>query len=359
MCKHNPAIPFKKLNIELLEETDHIFGLADETKSYPVGIVKDVEVHIGKLKLLNDFYVINMKKDPETPLLLGRGFLATVNAVIDYRKAKIAVGEGITSSKGVEARTPYYARKDILYCHFLGEWEIARDAEINPFKDVLVFRRMVEFLEAIPINLKRNMCESEDLIQNQIVEQTTQKWRRSMLFIQGITYIIACRKFFKEKEKKIFLEAGDDVRIYPNGVVIFDEKKLGTTAASPAVEAFVNLTDKSGSDKAYHAVSPPLSGNFLPGKPDLTFINEIIKSENLDVTTVVTPSNEKTVENKDCKNAIDFSFPEEVDLSKSFLAQVQRTLLRRITNGLIPVQLVFKIKFDSFGYLADILLSCH
>ncbi|GJT77124.1 retrovirus-related pol polyprotein from transposon TNT 1-94 [Tanacetum coccineum] len=68
-----PLYLFKKLNIGLLEETDHIFGLADGTKSYPVGIVKDVEVHIGKLKLLNDFYVLDMKKDPETPLLVGRG----------------------------------------------------------------------------------------------------------------------------------------------------------------------------------------------------------------------------------------------------------------------------------------------
>ncbi|GKB72458.1 MAK10-like protein, partial [Tanacetum coccineum] len=91
-----PLYLFKKLNIGLLEETDHIFGLADGTKSYPVGIVKDVEVHIGKLKLLNDFYVLDMKKDPETPLLVGRGFLATANAVIDCRMAKIAVGEGIT-----------------------------------------------------------------------------------------------------------------------------------------------------------------------------------------------------------------------------------------------------------------------
>ncbi|GJT23977.1 MAK10-like protein [Tanacetum coccineum] len=91
-----PLYLFKKLNITLLEETDHIFGLADGTKSYPVGIVKDVEVHIGKLKLLNDFYVIDMKKDPETPLLVGRGFLATANAVIDCRMAKIVVGEGIT-----------------------------------------------------------------------------------------------------------------------------------------------------------------------------------------------------------------------------------------------------------------------
>ncbi|GKB23778.1 MAK10-like protein [Tanacetum coccineum] len=110
-----PLYLFKKLNIELLEETDHIFGLADGTKSYPVGIVKDVEVHIGKLKLLNDFYVIDMKKDLEAPLLVGRGFLTTANAVIDCMMAKIAVGEGITRSvfgvKGVdlgEEEAPYW-----------------------------------------------------------------------------------------------------------------------------------------------------------------------------------------------------------------------------------------------------------
>ncbi|GJV58435.1 MAK10-like protein [Tanacetum coccineum] len=199
-----PLYLFKKLNIGLLEETGHIFGLANGTKSYPVGIVKDVEVHIGKLKLLNDFYVIDLKKDPETPLFVGRGFLATANVVIDCRMAKIAVGEGITRSifdvKGVDlgeeeapywttlgkresykprpssdrvgAQILYYARKDFLDCYLPGEWEIARDAEINPFKDVLVFRRIVEFLGAIPINLKSNMWESKDLINNLI------KWNK-------------------------------------------------------------------------------------------------------------------------------------------------------------------------------------
>ncbi|GKE71709.1 MAK10-like protein [Tanacetum coccineum] len=191
---------FKKLNIGLLEETDHIFGLADGIKSYPVGIVKDVEVHIGKLKLLNDFYVLDMKKDPETPLLVGRGFLATANAIIDCRMAKIVVGEGITrsvfgvkevdlckeeapywttlgkresykprpSSDGIGAKPPYYARKDFLDCYFPGEWEISRDVELNPFKDTLVFRIMIEFLGAIPINLKCNMWESEELIKKLI-----------------------------------------------------------------------------------------------------------------------------------------------------------------------------------------------
>ncbi|GKG09024.1 hypothetical protein Tco_0334856, partial [Tanacetum coccineum] len=73
-------------------------------------------------------------------------------------------------------------------------------------------------------------------------------------------------------------------------------------AASPAVESFVNSSEmlenqennKSESNKGYHAVPPPFIGNFMPRKPDLMFMDEIVES--LDVTTVVTPSNVKAVE---------------------------------------------------------------
>ncbi|GJZ53999.1 ribonuclease H-like domain-containing protein, partial [Tanacetum coccineum] len=65
---------------------------------------------------------------------------------------------------------------------------------------------------------------------------------------------------------------------------VIDKFKTGlgydaATAASPAVESFVNLTDKSGSDKGYHSVPPPLIGNFIPRKPDLTFVDEIVEIE--------------------------------------------------------------------------------
>ncbi|GJZ06199.1 ribonuclease H-like domain-containing protein [Tanacetum coccineum] len=77
-----------------------------------------------------------------------------------------------------------------------------------------------------------------------------------------------------------------------------------STTASPAVESFVNSSEmlenqeynKSKSDKGYHAVPPPYTGNFIPSKPDLMFMDEIVKSENMDVITVVTPSNVKKVE---------------------------------------------------------------
>ncbi|GKD35736.1 hypothetical protein Tco_1251245, partial [Tanacetum coccineum] len=38
------------------------------------------------------------------------------------------------------------------------------------------------------------------------------------------------------------------------------------------------------------------TGNFIPFKPDLTFMDEIVESENIDVITVVTPSNVKNIE---------------------------------------------------------------
>nr|GEV18795.1 hypothetical protein [Tanacetum cinerariifolium] len=124
-----PLYLFKKLKIGLLKETNHVFRLACRIKFYPIDIVKNVEVHFGKLKFLEDFYVIDIEKDPATPLLIGKGFLVTASVVIDYKKAKIAVGEGVTRL-------------------------IFGVKEIN--------------LGTIPINLKESMWELEELIEKRI-----------------------------------------------------------------------------------------------------------------------------------------------------------------------------------------------
>ncbi|GKB37188.1 hypothetical protein Tco_0882130 [Tanacetum coccineum] len=112
-------------------------------------------------------------------------------------------------------------------------------------------------------------------------------------------------------------------------------------AATPAVESFVNLTDKSGSDKGYQSVPPPLSGNFIPRKPDLTFIDEIVKSENLDVTTVVTPCNDKTVENKGVSNTVESnairmnntSAPIIEDWNSDNESEIDYTVVRKVWNN--------------------------
>ncbi|GJV84987.1 ribonuclease H-like domain-containing protein [Tanacetum coccineum] len=93
---------------------------------------------------------------------------------------------------------------------------------------------------------------------------------------------------------------------------------------APGLERFVNSFvilenqeyNKSKSDKGYHAVPPPYTGNFIPFKPDLTFMDEIVKSKNMDVITIVTPSNGKKVESNhesaDVKNNGDAVEPKTV-----------------------------------------------
>nr|GEV09384.1 hypothetical protein [Tanacetum cinerariifolium] len=126
------------LNLPVLEVLAHAL-------IYNAILDKYVEsLELGK----NGSAFVQGEKDPKTPLLTRRGFLATANAIIDYRMAKIAVGEGITksvfivkgvdlgeeeapywttlgkkesykprpSSDGVGAQIPYYARKDFLDC---------------------------------------------------------------------------------------------------------------------------------------------------------------------------------------------------------------------------------------------------
>ncbi|GKC40211.1 ribonuclease H-like domain-containing protein [Tanacetum coccineum] len=102
------------------------------------------------------------------------------------------------------------------------------------------------------------------------------------------------------------------------------QMRLGYNATSPAVESFVNSSiileyqenNKSKSDKGCHAVPPPYTWNFIPSKPDLMFMDEIVKSENMDVIIVVTPSNVKKVESNhesaDVKNNGDAVEPKTV-----------------------------------------------
>ncbi|GKA35017.1 ribonuclease H-like domain-containing protein, partial [Tanacetum coccineum] len=89
---------------------------------------------------------------------------------------------------------------------------------------------------------------------------------------------------------------------YNNQVIDKFKTGLGYNAASSTAlflaRKLVNSTlkmlenqeyNKSKSDKGYHAVPPPYTGNFIPFKPDLTFMDEIVESENMDVTTILEP----------------------------------------------------------------------
>ncbi|GJS21964.1 reverse transcriptase domain-containing protein [Tanacetum coccineum] len=48
---------------------------------YPVGIVENMLVEVGKFTFLSDFVILKMEEDNKVPLILGRPFLHTADAV--------------------------------------------------------------------------------------------------------------------------------------------------------------------------------------------------------------------------------------------------------------------------------------
>nr|GFB88907.1 DNA-directed DNA polymerase [Tanacetum cinerariifolium] len=64
---------------------DECLALADldRTESKPVGIAKDVKLKVGMFHFPADFVVVDFEPDPRVPLILGRCFLKTSQALID------------------------------------------------------------------------------------------------------------------------------------------------------------------------------------------------------------------------------------------------------------------------------------
>jgi hypothetical protein len=87
-----PKSVYDKLESSNLEPTNMTLTLADGTTRSPLGILKDVVVKIGKIKIPADFVVI--ETDDHSAVLLGRAFLATAGANIKVKEGELSFSVG-------------------------------------------------------------------------------------------------------------------------------------------------------------------------------------------------------------------------------------------------------------------------
>jgi len=81
-----PISMMDKIGDGVLKPSNVTLKLADESLRYPVGILEDVKVKVGKLIVPVDFMVLDEKGIEGVPVILGRPFLATAGANIDVQK---------------------------------------------------------------------------------------------------------------------------------------------------------------------------------------------------------------------------------------------------------------------------------
>ncbi|GKA66827.1 reverse transcriptase domain-containing protein [Tanacetum coccineum] len=87
-----PYSLYAKLSLETLKPTKMSVRLADRSFQYPVGIAENMLVEVGKFTFPADFVILEMEEDSKVPLILGRPFLHTADAVIRVKQKQLNLG---------------------------------------------------------------------------------------------------------------------------------------------------------------------------------------------------------------------------------------------------------------------------
>ena len=84
-----PYSVYKQLGLGELKPTSITLSLADRSVKIPRGMIEDVLVQVDKFYYPVDFVVLDtnpiVKETNYVPIILGRPFLDTSNAIINYR----------------------------------------------------------------------------------------------------------------------------------------------------------------------------------------------------------------------------------------------------------------------------------
>nr|GEY49964.1 reverse transcriptase domain-containing protein [Tanacetum cinerariifolium] len=146
-----PLSVWEGLSLPELTPTCMTHELADRSVSKPIDIAKDVSVKVGVFHFLADFVVVDFKPDPRVPLILGRCFLKTGQALIDVHKGELTLcieNEAITYNLDQTSRysanyNQMTANKIDIICEeysqeVLGFSDITASGNPTPYDDLIV-----------------------------------------------------------------------------------------------------------------------------------------------------------------------------------------------------------------------------
>nr|XP_043633204.1 uncharacterized protein LOC122604376 [Erigeron canadensis] len=86
-----PFSVYRRLSLAALKPTRMSIRFADHSFQYPMGIAENLCVKVGHIVFLADFVILEMEEDAKVPLILGRPFLYTADAIIRVKDKIISI----------------------------------------------------------------------------------------------------------------------------------------------------------------------------------------------------------------------------------------------------------------------------
>ncbi|GJX18320.1 reverse transcriptase domain-containing protein [Tanacetum coccineum] len=89
-----PYSLYSKLSLKTIKPTKMSVWLADRSFQCPVRIAENMLVEVGKFTFSVDFVILEMEEDSKVPLIFGRPFLHTADAVIRVKQKELNLEVG-------------------------------------------------------------------------------------------------------------------------------------------------------------------------------------------------------------------------------------------------------------------------
>ncbi|GJS20919.1 zinc knuckle CX2CX4HX4C containing protein [Tanacetum coccineum] len=128
-----PLSMYKRLGMGKLELINMVIEMADNTKSIPKGIVKNLLIKINKFILPVDFVILDMIEDFRMPIILGRPLLATVHAKVDIFRKTISLELVPKVVPLADTTAPSKQELDLLFGPLYDEFFTADTSCVNKY----------------------------------------------------------------------------------------------------------------------------------------------------------------------------------------------------------------------------------
>ncbi|RVW31241.1 Retrovirus-related Pol polyprotein from transposon opus [Vitis vinifera] len=179
-----PYSVYKQLGLGELKPTSITLSLADRSVKIPRGIIEDVLVQVDNFYYLVDFVVLDtdpiVKETNYVPIILGRPFLATSNAIINCRNGLMQLTFG---NRTLELNIFYMSKKLITPEEKEGPKEVCI---INTLVEEHCNQKMQEKLNESLRDLEEGLTEPSDLLAT----------------LQGISPLVCTHHIYMEEEVK-------------------------------------------------------------------------------------------------------------------------------------------------------------
>ncbi|GJT50535.1 reverse transcriptase domain-containing protein [Tanacetum coccineum] len=176
-----PYSLYTKLSLETLKPTKMSVRLADKSFQYPVGIAENILVEVGKFTFPVDFVILKMEEDSKVPLILGRPFLHTTDAVIRVKRNKLILDIDVIDEILEEDSNA------------LLDEEPPTDLELKPQSDNLEYAYLEE-PSILPIIISSQLLEQDKIKLIFVLKRHKQAFSWKTTDIPGI-----CPSFCKHK----------------------------------------------------------------------------------------------------------------------------------------------------------------